>query len=269
MSDTSILPNATPATDAGIDMVPPGTDVDESSSGDRRRLMILGGVAAVVVVAAAGFMLLHKGSSSTPTATGPVPRAVVPAAPTQAPAGGSHQSATGGSAGGHSSTSTPSGPSSLPKVAKHTTARDPFHPLVTDPLTTSGGATSTTTVNAPTTTDGQTATTTGSTPTTAPTDGSTGTTTGTGTTGTTSVAATPLWIQLMNVHGRMATFDVGYAHHKFRRFHVQSPLAGVHQATVFDKIFALVSIHGGQVSLQIGDDAPFQLVTGIAHTVGG
>jgi hypothetical protein len=78
----------------------------------------------------------------------------------------------------------------------------------------------------------------------------------------------PLWVQLINVHGRMATFDVGYAHHKFRRYHVQAPLSSSRQATVFDKVFALVGIDGNIVTVQIGDDAPFPLVTGIAHTVG-
>jgi hypothetical protein len=166
----------------------------------------------------------------------------------------------------------------VPKKVKQPQARDPFHPLVIDSVTTSGGATSTTTVTAPTTTTDSSTSTgtttgttagTGTTGTTAGTGTTTGTTSGTGTTGTTSSANAPQWIQLMNVHGRMATFDVGYAHHKFRRFHVQAPLASSHQATVFDTVFALVSVAGGQVTLQIGDDAPFQLVTGIAHTVGG
>lgn len=270
MSETSILPGAEPTTDSGIGMVAPGTDVEESGGHDRRRLMIIGGIAAVIVIAAAAFMLLHKGGSSSPS--GAVPPGV-PATTTQS-SGGSDQgagtSATGKAASGKQDTTKQGGAVTLPKKAKQPQARDPFQPLVSAPESTSGGATSTTTVTAPTT-DGSTGT--GSTTGTSPTDGSTdGTTSGTGTTtgtGTTSSATAPLWIQLMNVHGRMATFDVGYAHHKFRRFHVQAPLAGSHQATVFDTVFALVGISGGQVTLQIGDDTPFQLATGIAHTVSG
>lgn len=266
MTESSILPGAAPTTESGIDMVPPGTDVEETDGGDRRKLMIIGGIAAVVVLVVVAFVLLHKGSASDGTF---VPHSTQAAPP---PSSSKLNSPTKGASNGASSTDTGGTRANLPKRSHAAQVRDPFHPLVTAPVDTSGGATSTTTVTAPTTsTDGSTSTgsTTGTSPTDGNTDGSTGSTSGTGTTGATSSATGPLWIQLMNVHGRMATFDVGYAHHKFRRFHVQAPLASSHQATVFDTVFALVGISGGQVTLQIGDDAPFQLTTGIAHTVGG
>jgi hypothetical protein len=110
-------------------------------------------------------------------------------------------------------------------------------------------------------------------PSTAPTTGTgtspvtTPTTPTTTTTGTGKTSGGPQWIQLMSVHGQDATFNVGYAHHKFRRFTVSAPKAGSTTGTVFDKIFALIGVQSGEATVQIGDGTPFDLETGISHTV--
>jgi hypothetical protein len=36
---------------------------------------------------------------------------------------------------------------------------------------------------------------------------------------------------------------------------------------VFDKVFALIGIQRGVATIQIGDATPFDLTTGIAHSV--
>jgi hypothetical protein len=254
MTETSIL---APSTDSGIDMVPPGTGVDESEGGDRRRLMIIGGIAGLLIVIVAAYLLLHKGSSSTDDSF--VPQSTHPATSTQSnPTTGAAKATDNGSskAGGSHATA----PTTLPKKAHRPQVRDPFKPLVTAPVTDGGGATTTTTVDATnptgTTTDGTTPT--GVTLPPAPTT----TTTGHGT-----VSGSPLWVQLMKVNGDRATFRVGYAHHKYSTFNVQAPKATSQQGTVFDQVFALVGIQGGQVTIQIGDDTPFDLTKGISHAV--
>jgi hypothetical protein len=255
MTETSILPGAAPSTDSGIDMVPPGTGADESEGGsNRRRLLILGAVAGLIVLAAAGYLLLHKSSPSTKVLTPPPTSTTVPQHASQP--SGTKQSTPKGKANSGK-------PTSLPKVAKHASVRDPFVPLVIAPVATSGGASSTTTVTAPTGTTPVTQPTTGTTPVTQPTTGTTTTTPGNGG----KTAGSPLWIQLMRTHGRRAIFKVGYAHHKFRRYSVQAPTATSERGTVFDKVFALIGIQNGQVTLQIGDATPFDLTRGIAHNV--
>jgi hypothetical protein len=260
MSETSILPPS--AADPGIDMVPPGTGSEESeSSGDRRRLVILGIVAGVIVLLAAAYMLLHKGSSSAPVLTSP-PHAAGATGPGAAGTGGSGSGATGSTKGGSGSKA--SGPTTLPKVAKQPKVRDPFLPLVTAPVDTSGGATSTTTVGAPTpgpsTGSGTTPITTPTSPPVTP-----PTTTKKGSGGKTT--GSPLWIQLMKTHANSATFDVGYAHQTFRRYKVAAPASGSEQGTVFDKEFALIGVQNGQATVQVGDATPFDLTKGVAHVV--
>lgn len=248
MTETPILPGGATATDAGVGMLPNDTDVDSSdSAGDgRRRLVILGAIAGVIVLAAAAYLLMHKGSSSTPTA-GAVPKGVVHAAP---PAKTHktvvvHKSVHKGT---HKGTA-------VPKVAKAPVARDPFAALVTAPVATNGSPESSTTVTAPTTAPTQPATT----PTQpAPTNNGGGSSSG-------KSAATPLWIQLTRAGTGTATFKVGYAHHKFRVFTVQAPKASSDQGTVFAKVFALISVQDGQATVQIGDAAPFILTTGVSH----
>jgi hypothetical protein len=262
MTETSILPGATPLTESGIDMVPPGTGVEESEGGgDRRRLMIIGAVVGLLVVVAAAYMLLHKGSSPSNDTFVPQSSHAAPPAAAKAveaaPTGSGNGTAEGSSSGKGNGT-----PTTLPKKAKAPQVRDPFKPLVVAPVTggTSTGTT-TTTVNAPST---PTVTTPAGTQTTPPVQSSTPppTTTGHGT-----VQGSPLWVQLMRVNGDRASFRVGYAHHKFRTYHVQAPTASSSQGTVFDKVFALIGIQNGQATMQIGDDTPFDLSKGISHSV--
>ena len=77
----------------------------------------------------------------------------------------------------------------------------------------------------------------------------------------------PQWIQLKRIHGRTAVLDVGYRHHKFRRYAVQAPPPGSQQGTVFDKIFALIGIQNHTATIQIGEDTPFDLTKGVSHVV--
>jgi hypothetical protein len=81
-------------------------------------------------------------------------------------------------------------------------------------------------------------------------------------------AGQPLWIRLVSTNGdKSATFDVGYPHHKFHRFKVLAPPPSATRGTVFDKVFALLGIQSGTVTMQIGDATPFDLSTGVAHSV--
>jgi hypothetical protein len=247
MTETSILPGAEPSSDAGIDMVPPSPAAEEpDGDNNRRRLLILGAIAGVIVLAAAAYLLLHK-SSSTPTAA-PVAATVVVQPP------GHHKST------GKGSNAKGSGKQQLPKEAKNAPV-DPFKPLVTPVVQTNGGPASTTTVSASPSTAPTTATSPVATPTPTPTSTST-TPTGTG-----KGLGTPLWIQLTKTSGQSATFKVGYAKHKFRRFIVDAPSKGSNAGTVFGKVFALLGVKNQEATLQIGDGAPFELGPGISHVV--
>jgi hypothetical protein len=250
MSETSILPGAEPTADGNSGGTQPPFEADEAQSEKRRRLILIGAVLGAVLVAVAAYLLLHGGSSSTPTAAVPqgVPNSAAPAPSIPSNSGSKN----------HGSKPTGHGTSKLPKKVKQSSVRDPFAALVTAPQQTDGNAVSTSTVTAGGSTD-TSGTSTSTTPVTPPTSGTT--------TKTDQTGNSPHWIQLMGIHNGMATFDVGYKHHKFRRFHVQPPAHHSTQGTVFDKIFALIAIHQGQVSLQVGDQAPFQLATGVAHAV--
>ncbi|HEX3824350.1 MAG TPA: hypothetical protein VHV79_07790 [Mycobacteriales bacterium] len=227
-----------------MDTPPPASGGDESAGGSRRRLLILGAVAGIIVLAAAAYLLLHKGSSS-PTAS-PVPT-VVQTAP--AAGGGSKAKTTG-----HK-------PTSLPKVAKHTSPRDPFQALVNPPVQTSGAPASSTTVSAapsvstaPSTGSSPVVVTSPSTPVTAP-------------PAPPPASGTPLSIQLTRTHGQFATFKVVYSHHKFRMFNVQAPKPTSNTGTIFGKVFALIGVQDGEATVQIGDGTPFDLTKGVSHVV--
>jgi hypothetical protein len=254
MTETPILSGGATATDDGAGLLPDQSDFDGADGGNNRRLLyIVGAVVGLLILAAAAYLLLHKSSPST--TSGAVPKGVVVV---HQPPVKQHTVVT------HKTVVT-----KVPKVAKQPAARDPFKPLVTAPVATTGGAASSSTVSAPSTTPttGTTGTTTGTTGTTGttpvvtPTSGTT-TTTGTGTT-----KGGPLWIQLMGTSGQTATFKVGYAHHKFRNFTVQAPKATSDQGTVFAKDFALISVQNGEATVQIGDGAPFILTQGVSHVV--
>jgi hypothetical protein len=238
MTETPILPGAATSTDDGVGMLPTHPDVDgiDGEGGNRRRLIILGAVAGAIILAAAAYLLFHKSSPASTAAT-VVPRGVVASAPAKAHSGGStHKGGT----------------TTLPKKAKHQAARDPFLPLITAPVDTGGSPVSSSTVPATSPTPSTPVTTPTPTPTTST---STGPTTSGG----------PLWIQLTGASGKTANFKVGYAHHKFRTYTVQAPKASSDQGTVFDKIFALISVQDGEATVQIGDAAPFILTTGVSH----
>jgi hypothetical protein len=241
MTETSTISPGSTSTDDGAGMLPMQPDSDGTDGGNRRRLLILGAVAGVIVLAAVAYLLLHKGSSSSPSAT-VVPHGTVASAPATKPSAATTT---------HKTTTT----KSLPKNAKHQLARDPFIPLITAPVSTSGGAVSSTTVPA------------GSSPSTAPSTGASSPSPNPSSSGKTSGKTTggPLWIQLTGTTASTATFKVGYSHHKFRRFTVQAPKASSDQGTVFAKIFALISVQNGEATVQIGDAAPFILTTGVAH----
>jgi hypothetical protein len=238
MTETSLLPGVD-ANDSGAGLLPGQPDNEPTDGGNRRRLIIIGAIAGVIILAAAAYMLLHKsGGSAAPS--GVVPHGTPHHAAPAKPKSSGHHAAKG-------SKSSKPAVNAVPKTAKQQSVVDPFAPLVTPPVATSGGPTSTTTVNAST---GSTSTSTGSQSTTGKTKSS---------------APTPKWIQLMSVSGNSATFDVGYARHTFRRYHVQAPPASARQGTVFDQVFALLSIKNGAATVQFGDGTPFVLTTGVAH----
>src|SRR6516164_5147079 len=233
MTETSLLPGVD-SNDSGAGLLPGGPDAEPTDGGNRRRLIIIGAIAGVIVLAAAAYMLLHKsGGSSAPT--GVVPHGTPHhAAPAKAKTGG-HSGSKG------SKSSKAPAAAAVPKTAKQQSVVDPFAPLVTAPVQTAGGPTSTTSVPAST----------GSASTSSQSTTSSGSATTTG--NTKPSAPSPKWIQLMSVSGSSATFDVGYAHHQFRRYHVQMPTSSARQGTVFDTIFALLSIKNGAATVQIGD----------------
>jgi hypothetical protein len=83
-----------------------------------------------------------------------------------------------------------------------------------------------------------------------------------------SIDGQPLSIELIRANGaRDAVFDVGYAHNQVLRFDVLAPSPLSEQGTVFDGEFALLGIQDGEVTLQVGDDTPFDLRPGIVHRV--
>lgn len=255
MTETSILPGASLESDAGNSMVPPPGDVEETGGDNRRRLMILGMVAAIVVIVAAAYMLLHKGSSSSPTPAAAPP---VPASST----------ATGAASGGTPAKTTKTGSAAkagtkLPHKSKTPLVRDPFKALISAPVAASSTSPSNQQTGGTTDVGSQPATNpapTASTPTvTSPTSP---------TTGAAVTSGSPLWIQLISVQGtKSAIFDVGYAHHKFRRFQVIAPSPTSARGTVFDGEFALLGIQGDDVTIQVGDDTPFDLTHGVSHSV--
>jgi hypothetical protein len=230
-------------------------DVDEGDGGNRRRLMLIGGVAAVVIIAVAAYMLLHKSSSPTGTFT-----------PPKSPATAGH---TGGASHGTTKSGSTKAGKVIPKKSRTTLVRDPFKPLVVAPQSAAAGTSTGSNPVSTTTVPQQSTTGTGgsTTPVIIPTTPSGGGQPTGGTHGQTT-SGSPLWIQLVSTQGtHAAVFDVGYAHHKFRRFKVIAPSPSSSRGTVFDGEFALLGIQGGEVTIQVGDDTPFDLTRGVAHTV--
>ena len=258
MTETTLLPGTAPDQTA----IEAPVEFDQSNGGDRRRLMALGAGAGVVVIAAAAyFLVFHKSSTAD---SGPV---TIPGRHVGVGAL-AHGVTTPAVAAGRS-VGTPG--TKLPKPAKHVSAgRDPFKALVVAPATGGSQAGPTTQVagqtsaqaSTPAAPSGTTASTTPVVVTPPSSNPGSGPQTGGGTTGA------PQYIQLMSTKGeRSATFKVGYADHRFRRFVVHAPKATSTRGTVFDGEFALIGIQDGQVTLQVGDATPFDLSRGIARTV--
>lgn len=265
MTQTSLLPSMDPA----VGGVNPNDHVDDVVEGDanRRKLMAAAGAAGVVIVGAAAFFLLHGHSGSKSDGFAPIHH-VTPAvhggAAKSSHSGGKGKSHAGPVSGGHT-----------PRVDHHSIVRNPFKPLVTQPV-----AASAATGPTPGTTTVKPATTTGSSTTTTPGTSNPGTTNPGTTTppvvtptqpthhqGGAPAAGRPLWIELVRTSAHSATFKVGYAHHKFRSFHVKTPKPTSTSGTTFDKIFALIGVEDGQATLQVGDATPFDLAKGEAHTL--
>jgi hypothetical protein len=235
MTETSILPISS------SNAQPPNGDQDGSDEGsaagpNRRKLFIVGGVAGAAVVIVAAFMLLHGGSSPSTATAGAVPHGTFKAPP---------------SAPAHSGTKTVT----LPKKSKVQAGRNPFTALYVAPVTAGTAVGGTTTVGS-SPSPGPTAPVAGPTPIPTPTSPPVG------------PLGAPTYVQLLSTKGtRSATFQVGYAHHKFKKFNVFAPSAGASTGTVFATEFALISIKGGVAMVQIGDGPPFPLNAGVARQV--
>jgi hypothetical protein len=238
MSDTSILPTA----DSGS--AAPGVPVpffDDGPGDDRRRLMIIGGIVAGVLVLVVGFLLLHGGGSSD-EATGAVPRGTPHpvTSPAQQPANGSGKAADSNSKAG----------TKLPKASNRRLAKDPFKPLVVDNTSTAKGGSS-----------------------------DSGTVSGSGTTNATPLnpgtvpPGTAVSIRFVKTvldasGNRAAEFAVTYTSpHSVATFDVGPPVAGAASGTVFANVFALLGVQGDVVTIQVGDDTPFDLRKGASHSV--
>jgi hypothetical protein len=260
MSETSILPTAADAGSAA-----PGAPTpyfDEEPGDDRRRLMIIGGIVAGVLVLVVGYLLL-KGGGSSDDASGLVPHGTPHAVASPATQGGSGQAGSGSgqaASGGGNKAGT-----KLPKQSNRRLAKDPFKPLIAD---TGGSSGSSGTAGA------------GSGSTGTPTGTSTGTSTGTGTGTTTGTptgtdtgvpAGSPTSIRLVSVEAGAsgaptATFAITYRSHQVAKFTgIVAPAPGSKTGTVFANDFALLGIQGHVVTIQFGDDTPFDLKKGVNH----
>lgn len=241
MSDTSILPGAAAPAGGTAVPAPPGFD-DEGGGDDRRRLFIIGGAILTVLIVVVAYLLLSGGSSSsdsgTPT-TGLIPHGT-PAASASTPA----------AAGGSSSGAKHHAGTVLPRKVKPK-LRDPFKPLITVAVPGAGTVVGSTSVSpAPSSAPGTVPT--------SPAEGG----------APSKSLGAPRAIRLLRVHGaKSALFEVSYAHHQVFRYDVVAPSATSQQGTVFAQDFALLGIQGSEVTIQVGDDTPFDLRVGASHTV--
>jgi hypothetical protein len=238
MSDTSILPTA----DIGAPPAAPvGPDFGEEPTDDRRRLMVIGGVIALVLVVIVGYLVLKGGGSSDSGDLGVVARGT-PHSVASPEASAKPESGSGHKAG-----------SLLPKKSHRGIARDPFKPLLSDGTGAAAAA------GAGETTDVAPAA--GAEPGAAPSSPAEG--------GAPSASlGTPVAIRLLSVSGvKSALFSVTYSRHKTLRYNVAAPAAGSDQGTVFAGVFSLLGVQGGAVTVQFGDDTPFDLRRGVSRSV--
>jgi hypothetical protein len=242
MTDTGILP-----TQAAPPGTPPSFD-DEGGDDDRRRLMVIAGAVGLVVVLIAAYFLL-KGGGDDAASSAPIPRGT-PHSAASAPAAGDDEAGTTGKGGKSDGKGGKAHAGAvLPKKSHTRLARDPFKPLVTVPVVEepTGGTTTTVSGGKPGASSGGGAT--------APAEG-------------VVPSGAPSAIRLVSIKGHTsAVFDVTFAKHKTFRFDVAAPKADSATGTVFAKVFALLGIQGGEVTLQVGDDTPFDLKVGATHAV--
>ena len=228
----------------------PASPLDLGAEGapddNRRKLALVGAVVAVVVVLIGAFFMLKSKGGTADTAALP-PHVALPAA------SGQTSSVTGAAAAPK--------PIKLPKPFAGVIGRDPFKALYVPPApkTSSAptGAASNPVVAPPTATVPSTG---GSTVTT-PTTGSTS--------GNQSVGSNfdPVWVDLVHVTGTSsATFVVGYTDGKKNTqvtYTVSAPQSSTR--TVFGRVFSLLSIQNGTVTVQMGDGTPFDLSRGFSN----
>ncbi|HVT65160.1 MAG TPA: hypothetical protein VHD81_08395 [Mycobacteriales bacterium] len=238
MTDTSILPTAA---DAGPALPgAPAPLLDDEPGDDRRRLMVIAGVIVGVLILVVAYFLL-KGGGSSDDATGVVPRGTPNAAAPPAPPvqGGSAKAGSNSGSGNKVGTK-------LPKTSDRRLARDPFKPLLVD--NTAAGGTDT---SGSGTADG------GAVPPAA----------------NVTPPGTPVSVRFVKVTSdsggsAVAEFAVTYSRpHSVAIFDVAAPTAGSTEGTTFANVFALLGIQGGVVTLQVGDDTPFDLKKGASHIV--
>lgn len=233
MTETSILPTADVGSTAPGDPTPL---FDEEPGDDRRRLMIIGGIVVGVLVLLIGYLLL-KGGGSSDDSLGAVPRGTPHAV--SSPAG----SGDDGSGDQGSKTDGTQAGAKLPKPSNRQLAKDPFKPLVVDPKTAKGGSSAASGAGA-----------------------------GTGASATMPTGK-PVSVRFVKVvtddAGKpLAEFVVTFAGpHAVATFDEAPPVAGSTKGTVFANVFSLLGIQGNVVTLQIGDDTPFDLRTGASHAV--
>lgn len=246
---------------------PPLLDQDESVAGDnRKKLAIVGALVAVLVGLIAAFFLMKGGGSSDTAATPTTPAPAGATTGTPADAGSSTGQGGGKATAEH--------PVKLPKKFHGSIGRDPFKPLYVEPVAkapkaTPGDSTGTTgdTTGAGVPVPGGD---TGGTPVTVPTDNGGGTPNPTPSTPPTTLGGQydPVWVALVKVHGtKTATLAVGYSNGTKSKTLMFDDIAAPKDTlrTVFARVFSLLSIQDGTVTVQFGDGTPFDLSPGYAH----
>lgn len=211
-------------------ILPPGFDDEDGGNENRRKLIVVGAALGVLVLVVVAFFLLKSGGSSKGSDSSfAVPHhAIKPAA------------------------AAPHAPAAvkLPKVVNAPAGKDPFKPLYQPPAPkpTTAAQTSTTPVTSPVT---------------APVGSSGGTTAP-----APAPAYAPVWIELVSVNGtKSATFTVGYSNGKSLRTTTYQNVAAPTNSlrTDFGQVFSLLSLQGGEATVQFGDGSPFDLAPGASH----
>ena len=217
---------------------------------NRRKLALVGAVFAVVVVLIAAFFLLKGKGSSSDNAALP-PHITPPVTSGQ----------TAGSTGTTAAKAAAPKPIKLPKPFAGVVGRDPFKALYVPPAPKNTAAPTGAASNPVPVTPPTTVTTTGGSTSTPPSTG--------GTSGNQTVGSNfdPVWVELVHVTGTStATFVVGYTDGK-KNTQVTYTVAAPQNSTrtVFGRVFSLLSIQNGTVTVQMGDGTPFDLSRGFSN----